>query len=498
MKARVAAATKRVEPGLSSGTPAAQNRQSGPRQGLQQLDDGGRSGRGGLGIGLHPMLMGDAGQDAKRKKFTGPKFGTTMGNRRTSSPAQPDKGKKKEDQKENPYLDDSAVPTAGGPKARQARHLQFHEKGKYIAQAAAIRRQANLEAMKRQIAESTRKAGLDEDRTEQAFLVKDVPNVEWWDEGLLIETSAYPDFVHESAAALESKLKIEGTEDTIVTRYIQHPVPIDPPQENLSFQPKAMYLTHDEQKKLRRQKRMEDLKEKQAKIRLGLEPPEPPKIKKSNLMRVLGEQAVKDPTAVEALVTKEISERKEKHEKDNEERKLTKDERHEKQAANQEKDAAKGLVSTVYRIDSLAYNKNRNKIDMNAKQFKDLTGVMLTNPRVNLVVIEAGQHTTSFIKKLLTRRIKWTENAPSTAPPVEAGAGKEKAAPPAWLSPEDESGRLKDLSGNKCVLLWEGELKSRAFRKWSERDCETDGEARQFLERSKMENVWMLAKDWAV
>ena len=82
-----------------------------------------------------------------------------------------------------------------------------------------------------------------------------------------------------------------------------------------------MYLTSTEQAKLRRQRRMADLKEEQAKIRLGLVPAPPPKVKKGNLMRVLGEEAVKDPTAVEARVNREIADRHAKHLQANEERK---------------------------------------------------------------------------------------------------------------------------------------------------------------------------------
>ena len=49
-----------------------------------------------------------------------------------------------------------------------------------------------------------------------------------------------------------------------------------------------IFLTKRERKKLRRQNRREAWKDKQEKIRLGLEPPPEPKVKLSNLMRVLG------------------------------------------------------------------------------------------------------------------------------------------------------------------------------------------------------------------
>lgn len=50
-------------------------------------------------------------------------------------------------------------------------------------------------------------------------------------------------------------------------------------------------------------------------------------VKISNLMRVLGEEAIQDPTKVEARVRKEMQQRQRMHEKANEQRKLTAEER---------------------------------------------------------------------------------------------------------------------------------------------------------------------------
>jgi U4/U6 small nuclear ribonucleoprotein PRP3 len=70
-----------------------------------------------------------------------------------------------------------------------------------------------------------------------------------------------------------------------------------------------VFLTKRETKKLRRQNRREAWKEKQEKIRIGLEPPPEPKVKMSNMMRVLGQQAVQDPTKIEAHVREQIIKR---------------------------------------------------------------------------------------------------------------------------------------------------------------------------------------------
>lgn len=67
-----------------------------------------------------------------------------------------------------------------------------------------------------------------------------------------------------------------------------------------------VFLTKKERKKLRRQNRREMWKEEQEKIRLGLEAPPEPKLRISNLMRVLGTEAVQDPTKIEAHVREQV------------------------------------------------------------------------------------------------------------------------------------------------------------------------------------------------
>ncbi|MCJ1257014.1 hypothetical protein MMC24_004839 [Lignoscripta atroalba] len=490
MRARIAAAA-----GKASATAQLHTASPAPNFQLPSFEEGISRAKGGLDVGLHPALMGDSGQDArssKSRQAMQPKFATTMANRRTESPApatKPGKGKKQfdlsgpsaEETRSNPYFDASLGAKTATLKARNSRQLVFNQKGKYIQQANALRRQAALEQMKKRIAESSRKAGIDEDLdTEKAFLVQVPPDIEWWDEGL-VNGKDY------STIDTPNGLKID-TPDSIITLYIQHPVALEPPQEKNMPPPKPMFLTPEEQKKLRRQRRMADLKEAQAKIRLGLEPAPPPKVKKSNLMRVLGEEAVKDPTAVEARVNREIAERAQKHEEMNEERKLTKEQIHEKLAEKQERDAAMGIYASVYKIDSLANGRHRFKISKNAEQ-NLLTGICILHPKFNLVVVEGGQHSINFYKKLMLNRIDWTENS---APNSVREGNKEALA--SWLQAEDEKGELKDLALNKCVLVWEGEEKARAFRKWGSRVCETDTAAKEVLGRAKMESFWGLAK----
>jgi U4/U6 small nuclear ribonucleoprotein PRP3 len=226
--------------------------------------------KGGLNVGLHPALE-DLGQwkpsskpSDSRSTSSKPVAGSAAAS--TSASALPPRqhkaldlsGPSPDEIKSNPYYDSNlSAPTI---KPRQSRQLVFNQKGKYIQQANALRRQAALEALKKKIAAQTRKAGIDEDiDVEKNFVVEAPPEIEWWDEGLVYGKS-YDDIDNPAA------LKID-TEDTIITSYIQHPVAIEPPQERHMPDPKPMFLTSAEQAKLRRQRRMADLKEEQAKIR---------------------------------------------------------------------------------------------------------------------------------------------------------------------------------------------------------------------------------------
>jgi U4/U6 small nuclear ribonucleoprotein PRP3 len=416
---------------------------------------------------------------------TTPKFPTTKGNRVSETPKPELKpkaaaGKQKQPQDdeeiENPYYDPKS---AGQVRGRVPRAIVFHEQGKYLDQASKLRAQSRLEQIKKKLAQEARRAGLDEN-SERGFLVQQPPDIEWWDEGILSDKTY--DCIDQP-----EKVKIDS-EDSIITIYVQHPPLLKAPQDQRLVEIKPMYLTTKEQQKLRRMRRAADLKEHQAKIRLGLEPPPPPKVKRGNMMRVMGEQAIADPTAVEQLVEAQIKQRQDDHTTSNQERKLTKEQQHAKLAQNQAKDAQKGLYMCVFKINTLAYGKHRYQIDQNAKEYS-LTGVTIFNPDQNLVIVEGGIHGITKYKKLMLQRIKWQDNAP----PTDIQAEKQ-ASEPKWMRSMDDVGNLKDHSSNKCILVFEGEIKKNSFRKWGSKMCETAGEARELLARSKLDSLWALAK----
>ncbi len=69
----------------------------------------------------------------------------------------------------------------------------------------------------------------------------------------------------------------------------------------------------------------------------------------SNLMRVLTNEAIQDPTKAEAQVRREMQKRQETHLKTNEERKLTEEQRKEKRQKKLEDDAKKGTLVCVFK-----------------------------------------------------------------------------------------------------------------------------------------------------
>ncbi|KAF2318630.1 hypothetical protein GH714_009457 [Hevea brasiliensis] len=148
-----------------------------------------------------------------------------------------------------------------------------------------------------------------------------IPEIEWWDVPLL-PSGAYSDI---EDGDIIDKLKMEK-----ITIYVEHPRPIEPPAEPAPPPPQPLKLTKKEQKKLRTQRRLAREKDRQEMIRQGLIEPPKPKVKMSNLMKVLGSEATQDPTKLEKEIRSAAAEREQAHIDRNIARKLTPAERREK------------------------------------------------------------------------------------------------------------------------------------------------------------------------
>ncbi len=137
--------------------------------------------------------------------------------------------------------------------------------------------------------------------------------------------------------------------DSPINFYIQHPIPIPAPNEKNKIELKPLMLTKREQKKMRKLRRKQELQDKRDRIRMGLLPPDAPKVRLVNMMKVLTSDAVQDPTRVEARVRREVAARKHTHEKMNAERKLTDEQRREKIENKKVGEEKKGVFGAVYK-----------------------------------------------------------------------------------------------------------------------------------------------------
>lgn len=267
-------------------------------------------------------------------------------------------------------------------------------------------------------------------------------------------------------------------------------------------------------------------------------------VRLANLMKVLTSDAVQDPTRVEARVRREVAMRKHTHEKMNAERKLTDEQRKEKVENKKLDEEKKGIYGAVFkyvhvhihielsilqdahqfcvylhsfhtwhdtlihRIKTLSDPSHRFKVRKNAEQ-RNLTGVCIYNPGFSMVYVEGAAKFIRQYKHLMMDRIAWTEPARqrgNSDVEIDEGddsdndeggggtngdKGKEKAVPRA----EDDHEAPVSLEDNQCWLIWEGQLRDRAYNNFKPKSCPTDGAAKEVL-GMKLAGYWDQAKNW--
>lgn len=274
----------------------------------------------------------------------------------------------------------------------------------------------------------------------------------------------------------EEELSNEKLNMEKITHYIEHPRPIEPPAEPARPPPQPLKLTPKERKKLRTQTRIAKEKDRQEMIRQGLLEPPKPKVKMSNLMRVLGSEATQDPTRMEMEVRSAAAEREQAHADRNTMRKLTPAERREKKERKLFEDpyTLETLVS-VYKIRDLSDPKARFKVDMNARQNR-MTGVVVRSDGMTVVVVEGGKKSIKRYGKLMLNRIDW-----STVGTGEEGEDEEM---------EDEK------PPNSCVLVWQGSVAKPSFHKFIVHDCRSDAAARKVFADAGVPHYWDLAVNY--
>lgn len=401
------------------------------------------------GVELHPLLSNTSNAVTTTAKANPVKENPFLAHWNLSK-----KDKKSLKSLRVPHIDKNL---AVEPAAHRPRPLKFNAPGKFIAKAEAERAAAQIRQLEREIAEATEELGSEMD----VALIGDILRAEsennlefeWWDVPFL-RTSESDNVKFTLAYDLLGNLIQRPSLNNVNSRT----------SENLKI-----YLTEDERKKLRRQRRLEAQKEVQEKIALGLIAPPPPKVKLSSLPRMLaqtgnalGDESVQDPTRIAAEIRAQSAARHDTHEKSNAERKLTDEERAIKKFKKfAELDAEEVHVAVFKLNDRLEDGAKRFKVLINAEQ-NHLHGRSLTTPNFTLIIVEGGPKGIKRYTRLLQERLE-----PSH---------------PSW-----------------CQLLWTGTQPAKseklltAGKPFQMKMVEKNFEALEYLEQWGYKHFWSLA-----
>ena len=267
-----------------------------------------------------------------------------------------------------------------------------------------------------------------------------VPPVEWWDKLYFPADCDHYDI---------SRMLTEQ-----ITHYEEHPVP-ERCASDPSYTPTS-FLTKKEKKKLRRIRRQDLQKEKQIKVMMGIEKPPEARATLTNMVRVYGTEAFEDPTKVEQMVRQQMQERLDKHLKQNEERKLTPEQKKQKKLDKLRKNESSNIQAVVFKIKDISSPLHRKNIEHTTRD-GGITGcLIICEEECNLVVAEGGPRAIKKFKRLMSHRLKWDENVPD----------------------------------NRCDLIWEGVLQKRMFKRFRFHELKTAKEAREILEKRNAAHYW--------
>jgi len=301
------------------------------------------------------------------------------------------------------------------------------------------------------------------------------------------------------------------------TLYVEHPVPVPPTRASMdSDEPLKFYQTKKELKRIRRQTRAVQNKEKQDKIAVGLLPPPPPKVKISNLLRVLSEEQAADPSLIEAKVKAEMEQRQREHLARNLSRKLTPEERLEKQRRRVEKDAKSPIVNlAVFRLTNMTTMQEFLAKKRMASMSRTAKSLMV-NGRViivaapssvpTMVLVEGGPKSIRKFTRLMLKRINWGARSVFEAAVSQVKASGEESDTSSSSDSEssDENGMeeveqrsaaassTKEKKGTaaSCVLVWEGTSSRRDFDGFRREQVDSALDAKQMLAAKNLGHLW--------
>jgi len=320
----------------------------------------------------------------------------------------------------------------------------------------------------------------DLEKGENKFIksVDDIPeDVEWWDAVYLDKKThqilgkyVVSDYESEEEEEEEDNDQEDGNYAPNI-RYVHHPL-LQADAKVTKDQLTRTYLTKKEHRRIRRHKRKVELEETETKIKLGLIPKPEPKVKQSNMMNVLENDAnIVDPTSYEKIVKEQVQERKDQHI-------ATNNLRHE-EAVKRRKDEAKTVTKldfedtyycNVYKFQNLNNPQLRYKLNMNAKQLK-LRGCCLRigEEGPGLIISVTNEKNGKFFNKLIMNRLKWNESFENRS-----------------------TGEMIENNGNRVHHTWNGtiRLKEHPFSRWFMRVCRNSDDLKGALARFNGESFY--------
>lgn len=371
------------------------------------------------------------------------------------------------------------------PSAHRPRPLKFNAPGKFIAKAEAERTAAQIRQLEREIAEATEDFAADLDVSLIADILRnesnnsnndntndntnDNVNFEWWDVPFLQGNT--------SSSGSSSAININYD---LLGNLIQRPRldSLSSPAENTI----KMYLTPEEGKKLRRQRRLEAQKDLAEKIALGLLPAPEPKIKLSSLPRMLaqpgnalGDESVHDPTRIASEIRAQSQARQAAHQAGNEQRKLGHDERAAKNFRKYAELDSSQIHAAVFKLnDRLEDPGRRFKVLINAQQ-NHLQGRAITTPNFTLIIVQGGPKGIKRYTHLILNRIE--PNLPNWAQLLWSSGGNhlDQSISPAFTT------TLSTPSTTTTAKPFQFKIFDKNF------------DALQYLEKLELAHFWSLA-----
>uniref|UniRef100_A0A6U4VCR6 Uncharacterized protein n=1 Tax=Hemiselmis andersenii TaxID=464988 RepID=A0A6U4VCR6_HEMAN len=225
---------------------------------------------------------------------------------------------------------------------------------------------------------------------------------------------------------------------------------------------------------------MERETQRQEMVARGLIAPPEPKVKISNMMRVLAADATADPTKIEQEVRRQMKLRLKNHEERNAARKKTDEEKREKKIHKLDREVEVETTVHLYKVGDLKSRHTkqaRYKIDINAKQLR-LHGTGIVTDEESLLVVEGGPKALAKFHKLVMKRIKWSAQDEDEE------------------EDEDEMKDDEEKGENFCRLVWEGKVTKANFGEFRFEAATSEGNARDILRRKGVEQYWDLIKSY--